>query len=200
VVEKGITAKEYRESRIEVIVGCILTSVIAFFIIVACAGAYRDHPTNIQSAADAAMALKPFAQYAPLLFCAGLLNASVFAACILPLSTAYSVCEGLGFESGVNKQWREAPVFYWLYTLLIVGSALIVILPGFLMVKMILLSQVLNGMLLPFILIFMILLINKKALMKEWINPPVYNFVAWATVIIVIGMTVALTGITIRNP
>jgi NRAMP (natural resistance-associated macrophage protein)-like metal ion transporter len=200
VVEKGITAKDYRESRIEVIVGCILTSVIAFFIIVACAGAYRDHPTNIQSAADAALALKPFAQYAPLLFCAGLLNASVFAACILPLSTAYSVCEGLGFESGVNKRWREAPVFYWLYTLLIVGSALIVILPGFLMVKMILLSQVLNGMLLPFILIFMILLINKKALMKEWINPPVYNFVAWATVIIVIGMTVALTGITIRNP
>jgi NRAMP (natural resistance-associated macrophage protein)-like metal ion transporter len=200
VVEKGITAKEYRESRIEVIVGCILTSVIAFFIIVACAGAYRDHPTNIQSAADAALALKPFTRYAPLLFCAGLLNASVFAACILPLSTAYSVCEGLGFESGVNKTWNEAPVFYWLYTLLIVGSALIVIAPGFLMVKMILLSQVLNGMLLPFILIFMILLINKKALMKEWINPPVYNFVAWATVIIVIGMTVALTGITIRNP
>jgi NRAMP (natural resistance-associated macrophage protein)-like metal ion transporter len=200
VVEKGITAKEYRESRIEVIVGCILTSVIAFFIIVACAGAYRDHPTNIDSAKDAALALKPFGQYAFILFCGGLLNASVFAACILPLSTAYSVCEGLGFESGVNKRWREAPIFYWLYTLLIVCSALIVILPGFNMVSMILLSQVLNGMLLPFILIFMILLINRKALMKEWINPPVYNFVAWATVIIVIGMTVALTGITLRNP
>ena len=200
VVEKGITAKEYKESRIEVIVGCILTSVIAFFIIVACAGAYRDHPTNIESAKDAALALKPFAKYAFPLFSAGLLNASVFAACILPLSTAYSVCEGLGFESGVNKRWNEAPIFYWLYTLLIAGSALIVIMPGFLMVKMILLSQVLNGMLLPFILIFMILLINKKALMKEWINPRAYNVVAWATVVIVIGMTVALTGITIRNP
>jgi len=200
VVEKGITAKEYPESRIEVIVGCILTSVIAFFIIVACAGAYRGHNMEIGSAKEAALALKPFGQYAFLLFSAGLLNASVFAACILPLSTAYSVCEGLGLESGVNKRWNEAPIFYWLYTLLIVVAALIVLSPGFDMVKNILLSQVLNGMLLPFILIFMILLINKKALMKEWINPPAYNFVAWATVIIVIGMTVALTGITIRNP
>jgi len=197
VVEKGITAKEYRESRVEVIVGCILTSVIAFFIIVACAGAFRDHPANIESAKDAALALKPFNQYATLLFSAGLLNASVFAACILPLSTAYSVCEGLGFESGVNKRWNEAPIFYWLYTLLIVVSALTVITPGFKMVKMILLSQVLNGMLLPFILIFMILLINRYSLMKEWVNPRVYNFVAWATVVIVIGMTMALTAITI---
>ena len=166
VVEKGITAKEYRESRIEVVVGCVMTSVIAFFIIVACAGAYRDHPTDISSAKEAALALKPFGQYAVLLFSAGLLNASVFAACILPLSTAYSVCEGLGFESGVSRKWAEAPIFYWLYTLLIVVGAGIVILPKFPLVQMILLSQVLNGMLLPFILIFMILLINKKSLMK----------------------------------
>lgn len=200
VVEKGITAKEYRESRIEVVVGCILTSVIAFFIIVACAGAYRDHPTDLDNAQQAALALKPFGQYAFILFSAGLLNASVFAACILPLSTSYSVCEGLGFESGVNKRWKEAPIFYWLYTILIAGSALIVIMPKFDMVKNILLSQVLNGMLLPFILIFMILLVNKKGLMKEWVNPRIYNAVAWATVIIVIGMTVALMGITIRNP
>jgi len=199
VVEKGITAKEYPESRIEVIVGCILTSVIAFFIIVACAGAYRGHNQEIGSAKEAALALRPFGKYAFLLFSAGLLNASVFAACILPLSTAYSVCEGLGFESGVNKRWKEAPVFYWLYTLLIVVGALIVMMPKFDMVKNILYSQVLNGMLLPFILIFMILLINKYALMKEWVNPRAYNFVAWATVIIVIGMTVALTGITIRD-
>src|SRR5277367_5025085 len=146
VVEKGITPKEYSESRVEVIVGCILTDVVAFFIIVACAGAiWSVQPRDVKDGAEAAMALKPFGQYAFLLFAAGLLNASVFAACILPLSTAYSVCEGLGFESGINRTWREAPVFYWLYTLLIVGSALIVILPGFLMVKMILLSQVLNG-------------------------------------------------------
>src|SRR6185312_901530 len=199
VVEKGITAKEYRESRIEVVVGCILTSVIAFFIIVACAGAYRDNPTDLESAKQAAQALKPFGPYAYLLFSAGLLNASVFAACILPLSTAYSVCEGLGFESGISKKWKEAPIFYWLYTILIAGSALLVIMPGFNMVKNILLSQVLNGMLLPFILIFMILLVNRQAIMKEWVNSRFYNGVAWATVVIVIGMTVALMGITIRN-
>ena len=200
VVEKGITAKEYGESRVEVIVGCCMTSVIAFFIIVACAGAYRDHPTEIQSAQEAALALKPFGEYTFILFSAGLLNASVFAACILPLSTAYSVCEGLGFESGVNRRWREAPIFYWLYTLLIVVGAGIVLLPRFSMVQMILLSQLLNGMLLPVILIFMLVLINKTNLMNEWINPRAYNVVAWLTVIIVIGMTLALTGITIRNP
>jgi len=200
VVEKGITPREYRESRIEVIVGCVMTSVIAFFIIVACAGAYRDHPTDITSAKEAALALKPFSSWATPLFAGGLLNASVFAACILPLSTAYSVCEGLGFESGVGKTWREAPIFYWLYTLLIAVGAGVVIWPRFPLVEMILLSQVLNGMLLPFILIFMIILINKVHLMKEWKNPPLYNVVAWLTVVIVIGMTLALTGITIRNP
>ena len=200
VVEKGITAKEYRQSRIEVIVGCILTSVIAFFIIVACAGAYRGHPTDITDASQAALALKPFGSYTFLLFSAGLLNASVFAACILPLSTAYSVCEGLGFESGVSRRWSEAPIFYWLYTLLIVVGAGVVIMPKFPLVQMILLSQVLNGMLLPFILIFMILLINKVYLMGEWKNPKIYNLVAWLTVIIVIGMTLALSGLTLRHP
>jgi Mn2+/Fe2+ NRAMP family transporter len=200
VVEKGISANEYRESRIEVIVGCFMTSVIAFFIIVACAGAYRDHPTDIQSAKEAALALKPFGDFTYILFSAGLLNASVFAACILPLSTAYSVCEGLGFESGVNRRWREAPIFYWLYTLLIVVGGGIVLLPKFSMVQMILLSQVLNGALLPVILIYMLLLVNKKSLMNEWVNPPFYNVVTWTTVAIVIGMTLALTGITIRSP
>ena len=200
VVEKGITPKEYAQSRIEVVVGCFLTNIIAFFIIVACAGAYRDHPTDITSASQAALALKPFSTWATPLFAAGLLNASVFAACILPLSTAYSVCEGLGFESGVSRRWREAPIFYWLYTLLIVVGAGVVILPRFPLVEMILLSQVLNGMLLPFILIFMIILINKRNLMHEWKNPPAYNVIAWTTVVIVIGMTLALTGITIRNP
>ena len=121
VVEKGVTAKEYKESRIEVIVGCIAMSVIAFFIIVACAGAiYAVAPRDIKDAADAAAGLRPFGTYAYLLFAAGLFNASLFAACILPLSTAYSVCEGLGFESGVNRRFREAPIFYWLFTLLIV--------------------------------------------------------------------------------
>jgi Mn2+/Fe2+ NRAMP family transporter len=200
VVEKGITAKEYAASRLEVIVGCIMTDVIAFFIIVACAGAiWRVAPKDINDAAEAALGLKPFGQYAFLLFSAGLLNASVFAASILPLSTAYSVCEGLGFEAGVNRRMREAPVFYFLYTSLIVIGAGVVLLPGFQLVKMILLSQVLNGVLLPFILIFMVILINKKDLMGEWVNPRWFNWASWATVVIMIGLTLALTGITLRQ-
>jgi NRAMP (natural resistance-associated macrophage protein)-like metal ion transporter len=200
VVEKGISVKEYAKSRFEVIFGCIMTDVVAFFIIVACAGAiYSVRPRDIQDASEAALGLKPFGQYAFLLFSAGLLNASVFAACILPLSTAYSVCEGLGFEAGVNKRIREAPVFYFLYTLLIVVGAGVILIPGFPLVRMILLSQVLNGVLLPFVLIFMIRLINRQDLMGEWVNPRWFNQVAWISVVIMIGLTLALVGITVRG-
>lgn len=200
VVEKGITAKEYAESRIEVIVGCVMTSVIAFFIIVACAGAiYRVKPTEIHDAAEAALGLKPFGEYAFMLFSAGLFNASIFAACILPLSTAYTVCEGMGFESGVNRRIREAPIFYLLYTLLIVVGAGVVLIPQFPLVRMILWSQVLNGMLLPFILIFMILLVNKTDLMGEWANPKWFNFVSWVAVVVIIGLTLAFVGLTVRG-
>jgi NRAMP (natural resistance-associated macrophage protein)-like metal ion transporter len=200
VVEKGVTAREYAESRIEVIVGCIVMTVIAFFIIVACAGAiWTESPRNIHDATDAALALKPFGQYAYLLFCAGLLNASLFAACILPLSTAYTVCEGLGFPSGVNHRFRDARIFYNLFFFLVVVGAGVVLLPNFPLVKMILFSQVLNGVLLPFVLIYMILLVNKKELLKEWVNPRWYNWIAWASVVIMIGLTLALLGITIRD-
>ncbi|MBS1856651.1 MAG: Nramp family divalent metal transporter [Acidobacteria bacterium] len=199
VVEKGVTAKEYAESRIEVIVGCFMTSVIAFFIIVACAGAiyHSKGPTDIRDASEAALGLKPFGQYAFLLFSAGLFNASIFAACILPLSTAYSVCEGLGFESGVNKRMREAPIFYFLYTALIVVGAGVILIPKFPLVQMILLSQVLNGVLLPLVLIFMILLINKKELMGEWTNSGWVNGVSWFMVVFMIGLTLAYVGVTI---
>jgi Mn2+/Fe2+ NRAMP family transporter len=200
VVEKGITAKEYAESRIEVIVGCFMTSVIAFFIIVACAGAiYRVQPREIHDAAEAAIGLKPFGQYAFLLFAAGLFNASIFAACILPLSTAYTVCEGLGFESGVNRRIREAPIFYGLYTLLIVVGAGVVMIPSFPLVRMILWSQVLNGMLLPFVLIFMILLINKHELMGEWANPKWANIVSWIAAVVIIGLTLAYVGFIVKD-
>jgi NRAMP (natural resistance-associated macrophage protein)-like metal ion transporter len=200
VVEKGVTAKDYQKSRIEVIVGCIMTSVIAFFIIVACAGAiYSVRPREIQDASEAALGLKPFGEYAFLLFSAGLFNASIFAACILPLSTAYSVCEGLGFESGVNKRLKDAPIFYGLYTLLIVVGAGVILIPKFPLVQMILLSQVLNGILLPFVLIFMVLLINKVDIMGEWTNSRSFNLVSWAAVVIMIGLTLALVGITVRG-
>ena len=200
VVEKGITVKEYAASRVEVVVGCIMTDVIAFFIIVACAGAiYSVAPKDIQDAGEAALGLKPFGQYAFLLFSAGLFNASIFAASILPLSTAYSVCEGLGFETGVDKRLREAPIFYLLYTLLIVAGAGVVLLPHFPLVKMILLSQVLNGVLLPFVLIPMILLINRKDLMGEWVNPRWFNLVTWVSIAFIIGITLALGADTIRG-
>ncbi len=200
VVEKGITAKEYKESRVEVIVGCIVMTIIAFFIIVACAGAiYSVAPRDIRDGADAALGLKPFGEYAFLLFAAGLLNASVFAACIQPLSTAFTVCEGLGFESGVNRRFGEAPVFYWLFTLLIVAGAGVILLPGFPLVRMILFSQVLNGVLLPFVLIFMILLVNRPGLMKEWTNSRIYNAVSWVAVAVMIGLTLALVGITVHD-
>lgn len=200
VVEKGVTEKDYRESRIEVVVGCIMTSVIAFFIIVACAGAiWKFGPRDIADAADAALGLKPFGQWAYVLFAAGLFNASLFAACILPLSTAFSVCEGLGFESGVNKRFKDAPIFYWLYTLLIVIGAGVVLIPGFPLIRMILLSQVINGVLLPIVLIFMILLINRTALMKEWTNSRWFNVVAWTTVVVMIGLSAALAGISLRG-
>jgi NRAMP (natural resistance-associated macrophage protein)-like metal ion transporter len=200
VVEKGITAKEYAASRVEVVVGCIMTAVIAFFVIVACAGAiYRVAPRDIQDAKEAALALKPFGQYAFLLFSAGLFNASIFAACILPLSTAYTVCEGLGFESGVNKRIGEAPIFYFLYTALIVVGAGVVLIPNFPLVRMILLSQVLNGVLLPLVLIFMVILINKSDLMGEWVNSRWFNLATWVTVIVMIGLTLAQVGIAVKG-
>ena len=123
----------------------------------------------------------------------------MFAACILPLSTAYSVCEGLGFEAGVNKRFREAPIFYWLYTLLIVVGAGVVLIPNFPLVRMILLSQVLNGVLLPFVLIFMMMLINKPKLMHEWTNTPIYNTISWVSVALIIGTVLALIGISIKQ-
>ena len=167
----------------------IVMSVIAFFIIVACAGAiWTSAPRDIKDSTDAALGLRPFGQYAYLLFCAGLLNASLFAACIQPLSTAFTVCEGLGFESGVNRRFREAPIFYWLFTLLIVVGAGVILLPGFPLVRMILFSQVINGVLLPLVLIFMILLVNKKSLMKEWANSRFYNAIAWSAVVVMIAI------------
>src|SRR5712692_3462276 len=193
VVEKGIDAKEYTESRIEVVVGCVVMTVIAFFIVVACAGAiWSRGPQDIRSAGDAAEGLRPMGRYAYLLFSAGLFNASLFAASILPLSTSYSVCEGLGFESGVNKRFGEAPIFYWLYTLLIAIGAGLVLLPRMPLVRMILLSQVLNGILLPVILIFILLLVNRKDLMNGWTNSRAFNAVAWTTAIAMIVLSLGL--------
>ncbi len=191
IVEKGVTRRQYKASMLDVVTGCIFTDVVAWFIIVACAATLWVHGfRDIRYAADAAAALKPLAgQYAYILFAVGLFNASLFAASILPLSTAYTVCEGLGFESGVGRKFGEAPAFYWLYTALIVAGGAVVLIPGLPLVKIAVLSQVVNGIVLPFVLIFMLLLINKKELMGEYVNSRLFNAVAWATTVIMIVLT-----------
>src|ERR1700749_1394074 len=195
VVEKGIRVKDYGASRLDVIVGSFFTDLVAWFIIVACAATLFVHGMGtITVAADAAEAMRPLAgDYAFILFAFGLFNASLFAASILPLSTAYTVCEGMGFESGVDKSFKEAPFFYWLYTLLIAGGAIsVLILPDAQLINFAILSQVLNGVLLPVVIILILLLINRTDLMGEHKNSRIWNLIAWGTSIIVIGMTMVM--------
>src|SRR5689334_8523418 len=194
IVEKGIGKRQYALSRWDVVLGCIVTDVIAFFIVVACAATlYVNGNHNINDAADAALALKPLAgRWASLLFAVGLVNAAMLSAAILPLATAYNICEGLGVESGVNKKFSEVPTFYWIYTFLILGGASFVLIPHLPLIKLILFSQVANGVLLPFVLIFMLKLVNKTELMGNYKNSLAGNVIAWGTSVIMIGLTIAL--------
>jgi Mn2+/Fe2+ NRAMP family transporter len=194
VVEKGIDTRHYGLCRLDVITGCIVTDLIAFFIIVACgATVYHSNHSQITDVAQAAIALRPVAgKFAALLFAVGLVNASLLSAAILPLATSYNICEGLGFESGVNRRFSEAPVFYWLYTLLVGGGAAVVLIPHLPLLKFILLSQVANGTLLPFVLVYMLLLVNRPRLMGSYKNSFWQNCVAWSTAIVMICLTVAL--------
>jgi NRAMP (natural resistance-associated macrophage protein)-like metal ion transporter len=194
IVEKGTTAKQYRVARWDVIVGCLFTDVVAWFIVVACAATlHTAGKFDIESAADAAQALRPLAgEYAYLLFAAGLFNASLFAASILPISTAYAVCEGLGLESGLDKRFDEAPAFYWLYSVLIAFGAAAVLVPRFPLIRVMVLSQVANGVLLPFVLVPVLLLVNDRELMGEHVNSRWYNVVAWVTVGSLIVLTIVM--------
>ena len=195
IVEKGVTAKTYPASRLDVIIGSFFTNIVAWFIVVACAATLFAHGMGaIGEASDAAQAMKPLAgQYAFLLFSVGLFNASLFAASILPLSTAYTVCEGLGLQSGLDGGFKDAPVFYWLYTLLVVGGATVVLfVPNARMISMVILSQVLNGVLLPLVIIFMLRLINRKDLMGDQVNSRWFNAVAWLTAAIVIVLSLVM--------
>ena len=194
VVEKGVTVRQYRALRWDVILGCVFTDLVAWFIIVACAATlHANGHTVISDSADAAQALRPLAgEGAYLLFAAGLFNASLFAASILPISTSYAVCEGLGFESGLDKKFHEAPVFYYLYTALIVVGAGVLLIPRFPLVHVIVLSQFVNGVVLPFVLVFMLLLTNDRELMGEHTNSCRFNAIAWATVVVMIVLTIAI--------
>jgi Mn2+/Fe2+ NRAMP family transporter len=168
-----------------------VTDVIAFFIVVACAATiYKSGHGEINDVGEAALALKPFAgQFAALLFAVGLINASLLSAAILPLATAYNICEGLGFESGVEKRFSEAPIFYWMYTLLIACGAGFVLIPRIPLLKVLLFSQVANGVLLPFVLFYMLTLINRKRIMQEYTNNFWQNAIGWSTAVIMIGLS-----------
>ncbi len=201
VVEKGITRQEYSLSRWDVILGCIFTDVIAFFIVVACAATiHKAGHGELTDVAQAAIALRPFAgKFASLLFAIGLINASLLSAAILPLATAYNICEGLGFESGIDKRFSDAPVFYWLYTILIGGGAAVVLFPKLPLLGIILLSQVANGILLPFVVTFMLILINRSHIMGDRKNTLPQNIIAWSTAIVMIALTLAMIWTTVAG-
>lgn len=193
IADKGIKVEEYGYERLDVVVGSIFTDVVALFIIVACAATIFANGMHIETAKDAALALGPLAgPYAEILFAVGLLNASLFSAAILPLSTAYVVCEAFGWESGVSRDWKDAPVFFSIYTSFIVLGAAIILLPIKSLIDAMLASQTLNGVLLPIILVAMLVLVNDRRLMGKYVNGRVFNILAWATVVILIALTVIL--------
>jgi Mn2+/Fe2+ NRAMP family transporter len=194
-VEKKVSVRQYPQARADVLIGSISCMVIVFFIIVCTAATlYASGQRNITDAAEAAKALVPLAgKWAGTLFAFGLLNASLFAASILPLSTAHVICEGLGFEAGIDNKFSEAPIFYWLYTILIAAGAGIVLLPNAPLWKILIFSQVGNGIWLPVVVIFILLLVNRRDLMGEYVNTLTFNIVAWVTAIAMIALTLVLT-------
>jgi Mn2+/Fe2+ NRAMP family transporter len=200
VVEKGISVKELRYTRIDVVLGCIVTAVVAFSIVLACAATLHREGISIQTADQAALALAPLAgRYASWLFAFGLFNASLFAAAILPLSTAYYVTESFGWESGIDRKWGEARQFYWLFTgMLVVGGA-VVLAPRLPLVRIMLVSQIVNGALLPFVLVFMLRLANDRKLMGTYRNGRWLNAVAWATAVLMISLTAYLVVTGVRE-
>jgi len=193
VIEKGLKMKNYSYTMIDIVVGCVATVVVAFFIIVACASTLHENGIQIGEAKDAALALKPLAgDFASQVFAFGLFVASIFSATILPLATAFYVCEAFGFEAGIDKKWDEAKEFFSLYTGILVIAAIIILLPNAPLIKISLWSQVLNGILLPVVLICMIILVNNKKIMGVHVNKPITNIISWATIVILIGLSTTL--------
>ena len=193
IAEKGINKEEYKATRLDVIIGCSITDIVAFFIIVTCATTLFSAGIRINEASEAAAALRPLAgNYASLIFAISLANASLLGAIIVPLATAYYICEAMGWERGVNKTFREAPQFMWIYTIIIGASAFFILLPGSPLVFLMVLSAVVNGLLLPFVLVYAISLVNNTRLMGEYVNSKTYNYISWGTIITIIVLTVAL--------
>ncbi len=191
IAEKGIRQDEYKASRLDVFIGCGITEIIAFFIIVTCATTLFSQGIRINEASEAALALGPLAgNYAFLIFAISLANASLLGAIIVPLATSYYICEAMGWERGVNKTFKEAPQFMWIYTFMIVLAALLTLIPGAPLVFLMVLASVVNGLLLPFVLIYALTLVNNKKIMGDYVNPKFHNIVSWGTVGVLAVLTI----------
>ncbi len=200
VIEKGLKMNNYKYTLADIIVGCIITVVVAFFIMVACASTLHPNGIVINEAKDAALALKPLAgNLASQVFAFGLFVASIFSATILPLATAFFICEAFGFEAGIDKKWNEAREFYILYTGTLIISIIIILIPNAPLIPISLWSQVINGVLLPVVLISMMILINKKRIMGEHVNGQITNIIGWGTVIILISLSIILIVLPILS-
>ena len=198
VVEKGVTAEDYAETRMDVWVGTVFAILIVFFIVVSTAATLNKAGIHIVGAVDAARALRPLAgRYAETLFGIGLFGASMLAAGVLPLATAYSISEALGFEKGVSRSFREAPIFVGIFTFLVAVGAAIAVIPNLPLIRVLLVTQVINGLLLPVVLFAVLRLVNSRDLMGSQVNGPLYNVAAWLTVIIVTALSLLFILVTI---
>jgi Mn2+/Fe2+ NRAMP family transporter len=197
IVDKGMQIKDYAYERVDVVVGSLFAVFVASFITIACASTIYKSGLNIESAKDAALALGPLAgKYASGLFAVGLLNASLFSAAILPLSTSYTVCEAFGWENSLQRDFKAAPIFFGIYTALIILGAGIILLPIQSLIRAMMISQTFNGVLLPVILILMLVLINDKRIMGRFTNGRVFNVLAWLTSIVLILLATVLIVVT----
>jgi NRAMP (natural resistance-associated macrophage protein)-like metal ion transporter len=193
VIEKRLKIRQYKYVLVDIVIGCLATVVVAFFIMIACASTLHINNVVINEAKDAAMALKPLAgNISSEVFAFGLFIASIFSATILPLATAFYVCEAFGFEAGIDKKWKEAPEFYWLYTGIIILGVIIILIPNAPLIAITLWSQIINGFLLPVVLVCMILLVNNKKIMGKYVNKPVQNLIGWASIAILVGLSLLL--------
>lgn len=193
VIEKGLTLEDYKYTMWDVVIGSVITIVVAFFIMVACASTLNVNNVVINEAKDAATALEPLAgQFASEIFAFGLFIASVFSATILPVASSFYICEAFGFEAGLDKRFKEAPQFYGLFTSILIISASIILIPNAPLIAISIWSQIINGLMLPVVLLCMILLINNKEIMGEYVNKPIRNVIAWSTIIILIALSLVL--------
>ncbi|MDO8987584.1 MAG: Nramp family divalent metal transporter [Coriobacteriia bacterium] len=198
MVDKGVNVKELAFQRVDVIVGAVLANIIAWFIIVTTGTVLFPAGIAVTDAAQAASALAPIAgSYAQTLFAIGLLSASVLAACVLPLTAAYAICEAFGWETGIDRSWSEAPAFNGIYTFVIAFGAAVILLPRLDLITIMVFSQAINGVLLPFLLIFMMGIANDRHIMGRYANGPIYNIMSWATILVVIALTAALLFMTL---